>query len=180
MNINVVFVLVLSFIWNNQTHHTPIAWQDHRPLTWEDFQSNPDRYSEAVASTASGITFSYSLKTANNAVVAFTYKVKADFYPHKSWYISGKENSYLLAHEQIHFDITELHARKLRKALSALSVNAENNSQLKMWHGKMEKQSEAMQQAYDEETNHSINPLEQKRWAAFIETELKKLDAYKI
>ena len=102
----ICFCLLLSS--SVQYEERTIAWNASRKLSWADFKAQPDPNSDAVALTASGITFSYSLKTSERNVVDFSTTVKAHFYPEKSWYLTNKASAYILRHEQLHFDITEL------------------------------------------------------------------------
>jgi hypothetical protein len=83
-----------------------ITWDASRKLTWLDFKATPNYESDAVALTASGITFGYSVKTADQGIVDFSATVEAEFYPNKSWYIKEKGDDYILSHEQLHFDIS--------------------------------------------------------------------------
>src|SRR5690606_40361550 len=65
------------------------------------------------------------------------------FNPHLSWVVPASRNDYLLKHEQLHFDITELHARKLRRELANISVEklGKNAKEvLNAYYEKMEKQ----------------------------------------
>ena len=82
-----------------------------------------DQNTDAVAVTASGITFSFSVSQSNAVFVDFNAEVEAHFYPEKSWYLKDKGDDHILAHEQLHFDITELHVRQLRFNISRLKVS---------------------------------------------------------
>ena len=50
--------------------------------------------------------------------VQLDFEVNAFFYPNESWYKPDVCNNLILSHEQLHFDITELHARKFRQMVS--------------------------------------------------------------
>ena len=99
-----------------------LLWSDDLKLTWGDFKGDQKVESNAVAVTASGITFSYKVRKANSRIIDFTPSVEAHFYPEKSWVKIELADNYILAHEQLHFDITELHVRKLKKQISLLKV----------------------------------------------------------
>jgi len=88
-------------------------------------------------------------------------------------------NEIVLAHEQLHFDITELHARKLRYNIDTFKFSIDIKSEMNNLQIKANQELEAMQKQYDNETNYSINVDVQKKWQIFIQGELKKLDAYK-
>jgi predicted secreted Zn-dependent protease len=84
----------------------------------------------------------------------------------------------LLAHEQLHFDITELYARKLRKALQTYEPDEKMKKELDAIYSKVEKQRRQMQTQFDKETNHSINKEAEFKWRVFIKQELDKLSEF--
>ena len=157
-----------------------MTWDVSQKLTWEDFKANPNLESDAIALTASGITFGYSLKTSGNRIIDFSTSVEAQFYPSQSWYLKGKDNDYILKHEQLHFDITELYARKFREKLSRLPVSRTVKEQMNAIHKKINESLNQEQRRYDLETEHSINKEVQKHWEDFIAEELKALDQFKL
>lgn len=180
MHLKSILVLLLFILIGNNNDEATMSWNETKKLTWADFQSTPDNNSEAVALTASGITFGYSLKTtSNNRIVDFSVSVESHFYPKKSWYLKDRANNYILAHEQLHFDITELYARRFRKELTKVKVNQNLKKQLRALHKSINKSLNETQKKYDAESNHSINVDIQKQWEVLIHSELKKLDQYK-
>ena len=156
-----------------------MTWDETTKLTWEDFKAEPNSNSDAVALTASGITFGYSVKTSGQRIVDFSTTVEAHFYPNKSWYLKDKGNSYILGHEQLHFDLTELYARKFREQLTLLKVNQNLKAQMSRLHTAINEALNETQKRYDEQTHHSINVELQKQWEIFIAKELQLLDKYK-
>ena len=52
-----------------------MPWTDSFKLAWTDFKDQPDKNAHAVAITASGITFGYTLKQADKQVISFTTSV---------------------------------------------------------------------------------------------------------
>ena len=63
-----------------------MSWNESYKLSWLDFKDTPNKHVSAVATTASGITFGFSVSTSDDQVVNFTSEVHAHFYPEKSWY----------------------------------------------------------------------------------------------
>ncbi|BAO76772.1 DUF922 domain-containing protein [Winogradskyella sp. PG-2] len=179
MQIKHIIFCFLFFVIGINTHEETLTWNESRRLTWDDFRADADSNSDAVALTASGITFGYSVKTSGDRIIGFSASVEAHFYPNKSWYIVDKENTYILGHEQLHFDITELYARKFRKQLERLVVNQNVKEQMNRLHVAINEALGETQIRYDTQSNHSINVEMQKQWEAFIKEELKKLDEYK-
>ncbi len=153
-----------------------IRWSN-RPLTWDDFKPVSRNASSFKAQTYSGIR--YSLEDRNGKVYI---DVEAYFDPEESWVVKGSNTNYLLNHEQLHFDITELHARKLRQEL--MDVQGMSVSEFKankIWrkaneaHDRLYNEMVAMQNRYDEETDHSLKRREQEIWENKVMYELDQL-----
>ena len=162
-----------------QSDEVTITWSEDQKLTWNDFKDKPNPNIDAVALTASGITFGYSISRSETEVFSFKTSVHSHFYPEKSWYKNSTADTYILGHEQLHFDITELHARKFRKRIEALKLNNNIKIELDKLHDVINKELAAMQDLYDDKTDYSRKPKEQLQWQKFIQEELKKLEAYK-
>ncbi|EDP70386.1 hypothetical protein FBALC1_06503 [Flavobacteriales bacterium ALC-1] len=173
-----IFCFLFLFIGENSNEET-ITWNASKKLTWADFKADPNLESNAAALTASGITFGYSVKTSGNRIIDFSTSVEAHFYPNKSWYLKEKSDAYILKHEQLHFDITELYVRKFREQIDRLRVNQNLKEQLNKLHVSVNEALNETQKRYDKQSNHSINTEMQKQWESFIEAELKTLDNYK-
>ncbi|WP_439150911.1 DUF922 domain-containing protein [Winogradskyella sp.] len=169
-----VFLLVGS-----SSNEETLSWTESRKLTWQDFKAEPSEGVEAVALTASGITFGYSLKTSGQRIIDFSTSVHAHFYPNKSWYLEDRSNAYILQHEQLHFDITELYARMFRQQLERLEVNQNLKEQMSRLHTAINEAVNETQKRYDAQTNHSINTEMQEQWNTFINKELLKYSKYK-
>ena len=175
---NLFFCLFL-LLAGSETLDETVSWNETNKLTWADFKANPNLDSDAVALTASGITFGYSVKTSGERIVDFSTTVEAHFYPNKSWYLKKKSDAAILAHEQLHFDITELYARMFREQLTKLVVNQNVKTQMNALHNTINKAVNETQRRYDKETEHSINVEMQKEWEETILKELNSLDQYK-
>lgn len=156
-----------------------IEWSDSKKLTWTDFKGPVDVNSDAVAVTASGITFSYSVKESDGKFISFSTSVSAHFYPKKSWYDKTQGNDHILAHEQLHFDITELHVRLFRYKISKLNVSQKIKTQLSRLHKEANQLLAEMQNAYDTQTDNSRNVDAQKQWSQFVKSELQKIENFR-
>ncbi|WP_046745893.1 DUF922 domain-containing protein [Kordia zhangzhouensis] len=156
-----------------------ITWSKDQKLHWGNFEGTPDYDSDAVAITASGITYGYSAKTFSNSnKIEYTTQVIAQFYPEKSWYLKERVNDTVLGHEQLHFDITELHARKLRKRIQNTKFTKNIQKEISKIYDQVNKELRAMQNAYDEGSDYSRNYEGQLKWENKITSELKKLEKY--
>jgi len=172
----VVFAIVLS-VFMFQDSPT-MSWEHGYRLQWSDFEATPTRHSNIAAVTASGISFSYSAKTSETRLLDYSFTVKADFYPEQSWYLKDRVNANILNHERLHFDITELYARKFRQRIKNTTFTLDINRQMERLHDAINDEMEAMQNTYDTETRHSQNVEKQQEWQAKIILQLNKLAYY--
>jgi hypothetical protein len=136
-----------------------LIWGE-RDLEWTDFSGPVDQGSQHEASTRSQLRTPTSWNSDSITVI-----ITAEFIKSKSW-VKGSPSDQLLKHEQLHFDITEYHARLFRKTMAnyhfksydsvAQEVTDLFNERFQMY--------EAMQELYDQETNHSKNREAQVAW----------------
>lgn len=140
---------------------TKQGWNDyaeHSQLTWDDFKGkNPNTDATAAAEVNTSLEFKWGYQTIG-IDINFLYEVLAMQNPNASWVDSNQKTLRVLNHEQIHFDITELHARMFRKWLSEFDyINTRNlRRQLNGKYTKVKIAWKRMQQEYDLETNHGI------------------------
>ncbi len=161
------FLILLPLFFAGSADDNLIEWSPARKLKWEDFKGTPNPASTNAALTNSSITveFGYNHK-------GLTHSIKCRFNKQLSW---GRiKNDYILNHEQGHFDIAEIHARLLHKALLAYTFNANtvSNDVNKIYTDVMKMHTDT-QQLYDQETNHSIDSATQRAWDTKIATMLK-------
>jgi hypothetical protein len=174
--------IVAAFLFMNaigfaQNAEEKIFWEEEKPLDWSLFEGEPNLASPFHAETNSGISHSYSVKQSEKEI-AFDFEVYTFFIPAHSWVKEGERSEYLLGHEQLHFDITELHARKLRKALQEYKIGKAYKRELQNIYKKIQSQSHQMQQKYDAETGHSLNREAEMEWRQFVKSELGKFKEY--
>lgn len=155
-----------------------INWSSDYRLQWSDFQAQPTYKTTTVAVTASGITFGYSTKTSNGEVIDYDYTVEAQFYPKSSWYIKARADKNTLQHERLHFDITELYARKLRQRIANTKFTQNFNNEIEALYNEAKKELRELQKLYDAETHHSQDLEKQRYWELKIKQELHKFAAY--
>ena len=149
-----------------------IPWIIDRRLDWEDFLCEPKRGTDAVASTSTTLGITYQVK--NNKL---TYEITCNFSKVKSWGLL--KTPYILAHEQAHFDITELYARKLNQELSQYEFNKRTFKQdINNIYQKIVDEKEAFQKTYDGETDHSRNKRAQFEWLDKIDELLLETEPF--
>lgn len=167
-----------TVIGSAQEKEYKLAWNEEKPLSWSDFQGEPNHRISYDASTNSGMSYSWSLSTSAQGKNEFKYEVRSNFYPNLSWVKSAEKNEHLLAHEQLHFDISELHARKLRKAMLEYCLGENVKQDLRDIYHRIEGDRQRMQEQYDAESKHSIDRENEAKWQEFVKQELHQLKAY--
>ncbi len=176
MTVVAVFT-IFFFIGTSSDTPDVIYWSEEHPLTWEDFAGDPKynyRNRDIAALTSSGIVHYRGCQDGK-----ITFKVRAYFEVKESWVKEVARTNYHLAHEQLHFDVTELHARKLRKLLEEQNFRCGEEEQFERYIKQYLHNWEVTQQVYDFSTHHSVNKEEQKNWHHKIAFELSLLDDYK-
>jgi hypothetical protein len=151
-----------------------LTWSETRRLTWDDFKGNPE-----VANTHHALTAANLAVDAGCANSKITYDVKCVFLPEESW-SKNKNSAALLKHEQLHFDLTEVHARLLRKNLKTLGNDCSNlkiNLSAKVSAAFTEWKAE--QNMFDESSNHGLNKEQEIIWEKNINQRLIELQNYK-
>jgi hypothetical protein len=158
--------------WCRAVSQDIIVWDSATKLTWVDFRGKVDAKSAFDAATVSGIRYRLSL-----GGEGLSDTVTAVFYTAESWVRRGTGGS--LIHEQGHFDITEIFARKLRKRIREfVPRRGDLAHQLNLLYEEVERDREAMERLYDEETRHSTDVARQAEWNGRIRAALKELGAF--
>jgi hypothetical protein len=149
-----------------------IDWQAGQLLQWSDYRGAPDPVSDAAALTSTYLSIDFQM---NNG--AFGWKIQCRFSKPRSWVRS--KSDYVLKHEQGHFDIAEIYARKLNKKLLEYQYNrATYQKDLQAIYTDLTNEKGSFQDLYDLETDHSRKPEEQLRWNKKIAELLEQLQDY--
>lgn len=153
-----------------------LEWNKDSLLKWEDFQAKPKE--AHFASALSDVSFSTEPYQENNKLFV---KVIPVFNKYYSWVkVIKVENSLnVLKHEQTHFDLFEVYARKFRKILMSTKIKASKAGEQI---GKLSDEYFAMamkeQDIYDKETDFSRNKEKQEEWNKKVAKELKELEEF--
>ena len=148
-----------------------ILWSAEYRLSWDDFKATPPEMGSVAATTASGISYFFS-STETNGKMEVDFTVRTYFYPQKSWYIPEICNDIILSHEQLHFDISEMFARKMRRQLASTRFTSNIKAEVREIYQQINKELSEFQKRYDTETNFSRNVAQQKAWNAAIKEAL--------
>ena len=182
------FISLMSFSFVKDDF---ILWQENKKLKIQDFKAdNKDTVKvnrQQFLGAISAIRIEYSSFQRNkNSVPDFS--IKTYFDPNESWMLL--KNDYVLQHEQIHFDLTELYARKMRKSVESLrQKNVTNISiyrkKIQHWNAMKEKASnqfDADNQDYYIKIGQKIlfqkNP-KQEAWKKKVDRELFQYSLFK-
>ena len=149
-----------------------MEWQEFDLLDWEDFKGyRPEQYDGDAGSLVKIKAVPYIVRK------KIKYDVYALFDKTKSWAL--ERSPQLLKHEQLHFDIAELYARKIRKKILQLSSKKKND--LKTYNHEIRKllnESNEFDRLYDMETLHGSLTRKQKEWEHKVKQSLASLKGF--
>lgn len=182
----IVFLCLVSFIanaqfvsnvyWTEQTSmpaSETIYYSANRPLKWSDFNGLPIQSSPASAITASGFGYKADFKS-NGSKTQLNIAVYCYFSKTASWVKTGKTTSYILNHEQQHFDISYLAADIFFRRLKTSNLTKENyKAFLPKLYNECVALMNKMQQEYDGQTKNGQLKNEQERWNGIIAEQLQ-------
>lgn len=178
MRINQIVVLFIGFFlifcsFIQQTDDDKLYWKGNI-LDWSYFQGKADRNAPTDAISDCRITANMKTKKDSLIFVIESYLSKKG-----SWVKEGTQTQALLKHEQGHFDLNEIYARKFRKELLEykflISTSKTDFSKIQSKYFELLNKEQTL---YDSETMHSNNNEKQIEWNKKIEKQLKELESY--
>ena len=151
-----------------------IPWSKGRRLTWNDYKGKPQKRFAAASTvySLSRVVFSEDGK--------LFVKIQPFFWCYDSWKKTDWINDEVLEHEQTHFDIVEIYARKFRKEAASLTCTGEKDAerQIEKLYHEIDKELDAYQDKYDNETDGSMNGDAQRKWNKQVAEELQATTAW--
>lgn len=175
-NINCSFFLFLftSIVFSQDSFNgEKIVWNKDIKLSWEDFQGKPPQ-SDLLFKKA---TTSYEIIMNVNYVEGEipNFIILSYFIKNKSWTITNDSN--VLVHEQLHFDISEVYTRKIRKKFIELQkLNVKNSDLYIKEYYRLREEEEKFQEKYDSEVLFNSN--KQEEWKIKVSNLLEDLKDY--
>ena len=170
----ILFVSIISFSFIQNGKKELKEWNIQSKLLWQDFKGKPNNNSGRAAISDCGISCQMI-----GEKDTLRFVVKSYFNLTDSWVKKDDENDFLLKHEQGHFDINEIFARKIRKAIKEAKLNKVNaNSDFRSLQVKYFTLLNEEQILYDNETKHSVNKIKQLEWDEKIKGQLNELESY--
>lgn len=147
-----------------------IYWHPQHRLTWNDFRGRPNRGGNTVALTSSGLGIVYRSQRSGPPII----DVQCVFYGDNSWVKDDGRTDYILQHEQLHFDITELFARELRRRINQLPEKQRTWQNVQRLYTTVNRECDAMQIRYDGQTHHSTDENSQFAWFNWVNDNLDR------
>ena len=157
-----------------------LVWASDRLLTWTDFRGTSPH--DGVEGALTGYSLLFGVSCTGSA---FAYEVSAVFLPHQSWVkpivlADPDERRYTLRHEQTHFDLTEVHARRVRKLLREVYDPCRTGHDSVRTGPERVIAAEAdVQRRYDDETRHGLDRVRQRSWDQDVADWLSDLEMYR-
>jgi hypothetical protein len=155
-----------------------IPWSPSRKLTWQDYKASaPNRLDGA----RTALNYQSAVGCRNGRLEA---TVRAVFLPQQSWVAERIRSSALgtrvgLQHEQVHFDLAEVYARRARKMLAELKNPCPRSDEdLGALVDRVLRDLYAAQQRYENETRAGENETRQLEWVTDVARDLAALAAF--
>jgi hypothetical protein len=166
------FIVIILFSFNNSFAQDTIYWKADYKLRWEDFQGKADSNSQFGATSNPHIRYKLSANEDSFSVNVFCFFLKS-----KSW--TKLRSDTLLIHEQGHFDIAELFARKLRKKFSEYKFRSQFvRTDIDSIFLVNNKERHEMDLLYDKETDFSRNRKKQIIWGEKLKIEMDNFQEF--
>ncbi len=177
-------LLILSIFFTSFTYsqdNSTIVWEESKKLTWNDFQGVTDSINFGKAKTSYRIRINPEEVTVdeNDNIQGYeNMTVQAEFDKKHSWSLA-KFDTVVLAHEQLHFDIAELYARKIRRQFYK-NILAKRKTYERFWadYKVLWEECSIFQNKLDAETNHGRNKEQNKLWRKLVSDELVKSEVF--
>ncbi|RAK68177.1 DUF922 domain-containing protein [Hymenobacter edaphi] len=150
-----------------------LLWHPLRPLRRADFKGSPaNRPFEAA--TNSGIRYHYAGRLYTGAV---QLSIETYFDCQNSYFKGTRDAEQTLAHEQLHFDISEVYARQLTRRFQEQTPDTrELTRRQDALYQQVMTECQTLQDQYDSEVY--ADRSRQAAWRARIDQELRALQAY--
>jgi hypothetical protein len=172
----------------------PIEWSKNVPLTQRDFRSKVPSSASDTAHSWVGLDVTWECREGEARSHA-----RAIFDPDQSWWRTGtpaiwggldeglsrtqlenrrtpaERDQDLLRHEQLHFDLTEISARKIRKQFEDLSracATPGGDRRIGTAVADIERAWAEEQSRYDKDTDHGANRVTQRQWELRVRRQL--------
>jgi hypothetical protein len=122
--IRIIILFVVSISYSQGiSSDSLVYWGKNRKLNFEDFVLKKSKEEAGTKLAESTLSFEILVDSISDGVPF--YSINTIFKKSKSWMIGKQE--YVLRHEQVHFDIFEIYARKIQLEFDRLNTNNNSN-----------------------------------------------------
>jgi hypothetical protein len=154
-----------------------IFYDINHKLNWNDFRGTADANTVAAALTDAGFGYGSSYSYSDGKGV-LTVTVYCDFNKDDSWVKPVGKNDYILKHEQHHFDIAYICTMQFIDKLRKTTYTTSNYNQLiGAAYKEFATTMNAMQNQYDDETQHGLLKDKQEEWSNKIDKQMESFNA---
>ncbi len=153
-----------------------IQWSSAKKLEWSDFRNpvKPTKEQDVVAITSTGIKYVVAQQKGSPNKVQL--HISAVFSQKNSWKNTEGLTPEALDHEQGHFDIAEIYARKIKAEVrNRIITKTDFDKNFKSLYDRNYKDYLEFQKKYDVETNRGLNTTEQQKFRNLINRQLKTI-----
>lgn len=155
-------------------YESEIIWHRDRRLKIRDFKGAIDNR-PGIAATNS--TFRYSGKSNAGINKPITLQVETVFDTKLSYFKADEDSLFVLSHEQLHFDISEMYARKfVKRVRDEIRLNADLESKLGKIYSEIILELQVEHDRYDTEVYS--DSTKQSAWNRIIKERLEQLSEF--
>jgi len=167
-----IILFSLSLFIKDADKYCQVFWDQRCKLQFSDFIIVENEDSWIIeAKSAIGVSFNPRVVGDNKVEL----KVRTSFDKCES-YMKGALDSVLLEHENIHFHIAEVYARKIRKCFQDIDCLTSNGA-YEMYRLYLDS-LDMVHDIYDDETVKGMNVEAQKKWGEKVQEQLFMLKDY--
>ncbi len=156
-----------------------VYYEAGRPLVWEDFRARPSPSSRNNATIFTSFSLQ-GISMMDSGSVVQTLEINVYMLPMQSWVKTP--SAYGLNHEQRHFDVVRIVADRLIHRLEQAELNLDfYQAQINEAYLDAYREMNRLQEFYEKQTNHGLDPDGQERWNQWIDEALggdwRRIDA---
>lgn len=154
-----------------------VPWSASRRLAWDDFKGTAGEAAAAEegAHLEYGLFYGVYCTGSRLDFEVITAMIPTDSWVRRTAIESPADNARTLQHEQTHFDLAEVHARKMRKYFAGMYEPClrSNDDLASVADGFIQSES-AEQKRYDDESRNGRRVDKQKAWDADVAARLRQ------
>jgi len=194
-----LWLVAISFVAATAEAQSVVEWSSERRLSKDDFKGRVPAGAPNASLSWLNIDASWECEAGE-----LLGSARATFDPARSWWRTAQGNIWqgagertsgvsrthvdarrslvqrdmqLLEHEQLHFDLTELAVRRIRKRfvdLKGACDDPDGRDELRHAISEIDRKLQEEQARYDRETSHGTNPVAQDQWKLRIRKQLEQ------